>query len=141
MENFLCAACCCLEAGSGNWIMADFRDGKATMENFLVHPGLGLQEDRTKKGRNSANGQWAMEWRSVPAAQVTWARKGEMTTDGEWGWAMDNGEGSPPDAHPARARPPGILSNGARFANRWRRWSEPRNQQRCGVTSGRGARP
>jgi len=44
--------------------MADFRDGKATMENFLVHPGLGLQEDRTKKGRNSANGQWNNGWRS-----------------------------------------------------------------------------
>jgi len=139
MENFLCAACCCLEAGSGNWIMADFRDGKTTMENYLVHPGLASQEDRTKKRRNSADGQWAMEWRSMPAAQVTRARKGEMTTDGEWGWAMENGEGSPPAA--PRARPPGILSNGARFANRWPRWSEPRNQERCGVTSGRGARP
>jgi len=41
--------------------MADFRDGKATMENFLVHPGLASQEDRTKKGRNSADGQWAMD--------------------------------------------------------------------------------
>jgi len=80
-----------------------------------------------------------MDGDPVPAAQVTWKAGGEMTTDGEWGWAMENGEGSPPAA--ARARRPGILSNGARFANRWRRWSEPGNQERCGVTSGRGARP
>ena len=71
------AACCCLEAGSGNWIMADFRDGKATMENFLVHPGLGLQEDRTKKGRNSANGQWTMDGDPAPRIAGYLGQEGE----------------------------------------------------------------
>jgi len=127
---------------SGYWIMADFRDGKATMENAS---GLTPQQRPWKTGLKKGgippmdNGQWTMDEDPVPALQVTWARKGEMTTDGEWGWAMENGEGSPPAA--SRARRPGILSNGARFANRWTRWSEPRNQERCGVISGRGARP
>ena len=45
---------------SGYWIMADFHDGHWTMESFQAHPGLGLQEDITKKGRvlPMENGQW-----------------------------------------------------------------------------------
>ena len=40
--------------------MADVCDGQWTMESFRAHPGLGLQEDITKKGRvlPMENGQW-----------------------------------------------------------------------------------
>ena len=73
--------------------MADFRDGKTTMENFLVHPGLGLQEDRTKKGRNSADGQWAMEWRQCRQRRLPGCGEGTPMSmengDGQWRMEKD----------------------------------------------------
>ena len=75
---------------SGYWIMADFRDGKATMDAAAGSPGLASQEDRTKKGRNSANGQWTMDGDPVPAAQGPRDTGKELLC--QWRMGMGNGE-------------------------------------------------
>jgi hypothetical protein len=87
MENFLCAARSWMP-DSGYWIMADFRDGQWTMDAAAGSPGLGLQEDITKKGRvlPMENGQWkgGSAGNQTPASH--------FITDYCWAGAMGNGE-------------------------------------------------
>ena len=86
MEMRLARDAAAWKPDSGYWIMADFRDGKATMDAAAGSPGLASQEDRTKKGQNSADGQWTMEWRQRRFAGP--AGYGEGTP-----MSMENGDG------------------------------------------------
>ena len=80
-----------------------------------------------------------MDGDPVPAAQVTWARKGKMTTDGEWGWAMENGEGSLPA--PLRARDAGQTPTEDRPMRPAPQWNGHSILERCRVSFEGGSGP
>jgi len=117
--------------------MADVCDGQWTMESFRAHPGLGLQEDITKKGRvlPMENGQWkggsAGDQLLRPTLLLTTAGLGE--------WAMENGGRSPPAA--PRARDPVGMTNWARPMRLLRQWNGQWLPERWRVSSEGGSGP
>ena len=122
---------------SGYWIMADFRDETHQWRCVSRGPQQPPWKVHTKKGQNSAvmEVMEAMEIQPVPG--MTGSRRKAIAVM-EAG-AMDNGEAAPASASPARDLTQTSIWAG--FANRWTRWSEPRNLERCRVSQARGAGP
>ena len=110
--------------------MADFRDGKATMDTGSgFTPDWRPRKTGLKRAENGDNGGDGGNGDPAGLAPPVPRRKAIAVMEAG---AMDNGEAACPLA--SRARKTGQTSIWARFANRWTRWSEPRNLERCRVS-------